>query len=85
MIHKSIALILATALIVPALAVPADAAKKRHKRIAKHAHVAAPHGYRQEPARMIEIRPGYWISSWGCFTDEGYGRIAGCEGRDSAD
>ena len=19
---------------------------------------------------MYEVRPGYWISTWGCFTDE---------------
>ena len=67
---------------------PADAGSKRHKRAVKHpaAGPAQPiPGYRHEPARMIEVRPGYWISTWGCFTDEGYGRIAGCEGRDSAD
>lgn len=33
----------------------------------------------QEPARMIEVRPGVWISSYGCVTDEGYGRISPCD------
>ena len=33
----------------------------------------------QEPARMIEVRPGVWVSSYGCVTDEGYGRILPCD------
>ena len=31
---------------------------------------------------MIEIRPGQWISTWGCYTDEGYGRIGTCDKRE---
>jgi hypothetical protein len=84
MIRKPLSLLLAVALIVPALAVPADAARKRHKRIANPAPVArhvAP-AFRQEPARMIEIAPGKWISSWGCYTDEGYGRYGTCDRRE---
>ena len=34
--------------------------------------------YRQ-PARMIEVKPGYWISSYGCVHDEGYGRLTPCD------
>ncbi len=33
----------------------------------------------QEPARMIQVRPGVWVSSYGCVTDEGYGRISPCD------
>jgi hypothetical protein len=64
---------------------PADAASKR-KKGAKRAPIAMKQpAFRQEPARMIEIRPGYWISSYGCYTDEGYGRIGGCDGHEGAD
>ena len=30
------------------------------------------------PARMIEARPGVWISSYDCITDEGAGRWRPC-------
>lgn len=30
------------------------------------------------PPRMIEVRPGVWISSYDCITDEGYGRWLPC-------
>ncbi|MEA2930562.1 MAG: hypothetical protein QOG38_2990 [Hyphomicrobiales bacterium] len=42
------------------------------------------YGIKQEPARMIEVKPGLYISSYGCVTDEGYGRYLPCDaGRDS--
>jgi len=78
-------LILLLAFGLAASADPAGAGSKPHKRVAKHPPAPAQAGFRHEPARMIEIRPGYWISNWGCFTDDGYGRIAGCDGRDSND
>jgi hypothetical protein len=28
---------------------------------------------------MIEIKPGLYISSYGCVTDEGYGRYRPCD------
>ena len=31
------------------------------------------------PAHMVEVRPGLWISSYGCVTDEGYGRYSSCD------
>ena len=30
------------------------------------------------PAHMVEVRPGLWISSYGCVVDEGYGRLRNC-------
>ena len=30
------------------------------------------------PARMYEARPGVWISTYDCITDEGYGRWRPC-------
>jgi hypothetical protein len=37
------------------------------------------YGIKQEPARMIEVRPGLYVSSYGCVTDEGYGRYMPCD------
>lgn len=58
-------------------------AKSRSK---KPQRVATPatepwHGpaFRQQPARMIEVKPGLWISSYGCVQDEGYGRFLACD------
>jgi len=34
---------------------------------------------RAQPARMIEVKPGYWISSFGCALDAGYGRFTPCD------
>jgi hypothetical protein len=31
-----------------------------------------------EPARMIEVRPGLFISTYDCVTDQGYGRWVPC-------
>jgi hypothetical protein len=28
---------------------------------------------------MIEVKPGYWISSYGCAQDAGYGRLTPCD------
>lgn len=76
---------LCAALIAPALVASADAAqkKKRVKPVAAPPHAAGlPKTYRNEPARMIEIAPGRWISTYGCFTDEGYGRYSSCDMRE---
>jgi len=31
------------------------------------------------PARMIEVRPGHWVSSWGCVWEDAQGRILDCQ------
>jgi hypothetical protein len=31
-----------------------------------------------EPARMIQLSNGRWVSSYGCYMDEGYGRFREC-------
>ena len=75
-----------------ALAADALAAAKKKPRHARHAHpahvyapaprMAAP---RFDPPRMYEVRPGVWISTWDCVTDEGYGRVRPCSaGSDKA-
>lgn len=70
------AIAIATAFMMSA----ASAEAKRDKNSARQPKVQAPaamsgHG----PARMIEVRPGYWISSYGCAQDAGYGRFTPCD------
>jgi len=62
---------------------PSAQAKTKHR---KRIHPPAPAAVdlwrtpsSQAPARMIEIRPGLWISSYGCVVDEGYGRLMPCD------
>jgi hypothetical protein len=59
----------------------AAAGSKHHPRYARHARAAAvapvpPAGF--GAPRMIEARPGVFISSYGCIQDEGYGRWTYC-------
>jgi hypothetical protein len=60
----------------------ASAASKHHPRYPRHARASAvappapQSGY--GPARIIEARPGVFISTYGCITDEGYGRWLYC-------
>jgi hypothetical protein len=79
---RSLTALLALAVSVSMLADAAEAASKRHKRVASQPVTRQQPAFRQEPARMIELRPGYWISTWGCFTDEGYGRYSSCDKRE---
>jgi len=70
---------LLTLALVAGLAPSVEAKVRHHKRV--HARPSAtwhaPSAY--EPARMIQVRPGLWVSSYGCVTDEGYGRIEPCD------
>jgi hypothetical protein len=78
MTMKMIMLVAAFALV----ALPAtdtDAKQKRHARAAKADTSATRYGNSQGPARMIEVRPGLWISSYGCIADDGYGRYTPCD------
>ena len=75
---------------VPAIAVTAAlvltasaaaAAKKHHARYARHPYAAAvapTPGPGSAPPHIIEVRPGVFISSYGCIQDEGYGRWTYC-------
>ena len=59
----------------------AAAAKKHHPRYARHpyaAYVAPGPDSSFAAPRMIEARPGVFISSYGCIQDEGYGRWTYC-------
>ena len=81
MIWKTALMCLAAAVTV-ALATDADAKSKERKRAAPVAVQEAP-AFHQQPARMIEVKPGLWISSYGCITDEGYGRYGSCDTTDT--
>jgi hypothetical protein len=69
------------AAVVLVTAASASAASKHH-RYPRHARAPAAATPAPSssfaPPRMIEARPGVWISSYGCITDEGYGRWLYC-------
>ena len=55
--------------------------KQRHYRARHGVHyapVSAAPVSSSGPARMYEARPGVWISTYDCITDEGYGRWRPC-------
>jgi hypothetical protein len=82
---RTLSVLLCAALIAPALVTSADAAQKKKRAKPMAAPPPAygiPKTYRNEPARMIEIAPGRWISTYGCFTDEGNGRFGSCDMRE---
>jgi hypothetical protein len=64
-----------------ALVTTASAATKHHR----HARVVRAEAYAGpsvapsfDQPRMIQVRPGLWISSWDCIQDEGQGRWTPC-------
>lgn len=75
-----------TAAISAMCALIATAAMGSSRHHARHAHsvragahpVAAVPSEFGEP-HMIQVKPGLWISSWGCVTDEGNGRWLPCD------
>jgi hypothetical protein len=75
-------LIAGAAICLVAASTAADAKHRKwhHARHAPAAYQSNPfYGVKQEPARMIEVKPGLYISSYGCITDEGYGRYLPCD------
>jgi hypothetical protein len=44
----------------------------------RHAPAAVAPQSSSGPARMYEARPGVWISTYDCITDDGYGRWLPC-------
>jgi len=76
------ALVFAAAAVLVTATTAASAGSKHHPRYARHARAPAmvepaPRSS-FAPARIIEARPGVFISSYGCITDEGYGRWTYC-------
>jgi|tagenome__1003787_1003787.scaffolds.fasta_scaffold18223318_1 hypothetical protein len=78
MIHTPRPFFLAIAVVVSILATPAEAKPKRYKRVVP-APLADSRPGSQQPAHMIQLRSGHWVSSYGCFTDEGHGRYSPCD------
>jgi hypothetical protein len=78
MTRNATLMLLTCALAVSIAAEAADAKWKQRKRAAPVATQSAP-GFHSQAARMIEVKPGRWISSYGCITDEGYGRYNSCD------
>ena len=76
------ALAIAAAAVLVTATTAATAASKHHPRYARQprppAMVEPAPSSSFGPARMIEARPGVFISSYGCITDEGYGRWLYC-------
>ena len=66
----SLALVLASA---------AEAKQGKRKQVTRPAAISQTQTLGSQPARMIEVRPGYWISSYGCAQDAGYGRFTPCD------
>jgi hypothetical protein len=77
MTPKLVSVLLATAIVATSLAGPVDA--KTRKRLPAPPAIVSSASLVQQPARMIEARPGLWVSSYGCVVDEGYGRILPCD------
>jgi hypothetical protein len=73
-------LIAAMSILSSVTATAASTSSNLHKRHAGRAGevgtVEKPRTF--EPPRMIEVRPGMWISSYDCITDEGQGRWWPC-------
>ncbi len=80
-ICKTALMFLACGLAISIAADAADARSKQRKRVAPAMQAGS--GVHQQAARMIEVKPGVWISSYGCITDEGYGRYNPCDITDS--
>ena len=74
-------LLIAVIAILSSMSVAVAGASSGHNgRHMGHAGPAAAMGRAQsfEPPRMIEVRPGWWISTYDCVTDEGQGRWRPC-------
>jgi hypothetical protein len=84
---KALSAALAVSLALSLTSVANAKQAKRHKSV-KPAPAADPwraNTFSQQPARMIEIKPGYWMSSYGCVMDGGYGRVGPCDLTDHSD
>ena len=74
-----VALAVSLALSLTSFVEAKQANKQKHAKPAPVTEQWRASGFAQQPARMIELKPGYWISSYGCVQDEGYGRLTPCD------
>jgi hypothetical protein len=70
---------LLAALVLAASAIGLADRSAAHHRMHRGASHAPAYASSFEPARMIELRPGLFISSYSCVTDEGQGRWKPCD------
>ena len=71
--------LVALSVLLSALITGISAAQSRYDRHKpRHPPVAVAPGGAFGPARMIEVRPGLFVSSYDCVTDDGYGRYRLC-------
>jgi hypothetical protein len=76
---KYVALAISVLSMVAMATAPAAAKHQRkHARVShSDVHAGPPARVHDEP-RMVQVRPGLWISSWDCIQDEGNGRWTPC-------
>jgi hypothetical protein len=69
------------ALLLGSISVGSASEAAAHQRKHPHGSAGRAQAYSSsfEPARMIELRPGLFISSYGCVTDEAQGRWRPCD------
>jgi len=61
-------------------AAAAEPEKVKRKRVVQTQPTALwPGASSMAPARMIEVRPGYWVSSYGCVFEDAQGRLLDCQ------
>ena len=78
MTRKTIVVIAAIAAGLLAANAVADAKPRKWRVPRASATYLEPGAFSQGPARMIEIKPGLYVSTYGCVTDEGNGRYLPC-------
>jgi hypothetical protein len=71
-------LVALTVLLSTVMAGIATARSPHHRYKPRHAWMGAAPAGAFAPARMIEARPGVFVSSYDCVIDEGYGRYRLC-------
>ena len=65
-------------LLMTVIAGIAVAGSPHHRHQARRSPAVATPGGAFEPAHMVEVRPGLFVSSYDCVIDEGYGRYRLC-------
>jgi hypothetical protein len=81
----SIALAVSLALSLGSFAQAKQTKRHKHVKPAPAVALSRTNGFTQQPAHMIQVGPGYWISSYGCVMDNGYGRLTPCDLTDHSD
>lgn len=81
--NKSLTVAASLSVLLVAGAAGAADRHPRHVTKSDRLHVPAAPAYgsyadSRAPAHMVEIKPGVWISSYGCVVDDGYGRPRNC-------